>query len=352
MLALNGRKKGQGTMTNRNENPKVSVIIPTYNRATKVRDTIESVLAQTVTDLEVIVVDDGSSDGTGKVLEEAFGNRIRYYAQANQGASVARNRGIAEARGEWIAFLDSDDQWEKEKLEWQFKALEQFAPHCGGCYTDTRFFNHSEKRTMFEMAEKSYRHEGTFGVNTDVLRLLVRPGGAGMVVCLSSFLARADVARTTGGFDPKLLFSQDSEFLFRLAMATGFCYVNLPLVRFDRSPAELRHVGVSSDWNNLEFWLKDSQLRLEGLLRLSEGLPRRIRNVVRERLSDVYSGWTNWYLETGQYGKAREAVSRAVKLNPTFNIAMKWLLTWMNPSVARRAVRRHQERRKDSEAFV
>ena len=336
----------------RGRNPKVSVVIPTYNRADKVRPTIESVLGQTVTDLEVIVVDDGSSDGTGKILEETFGDRIRYYAQANQGASVARNKGVEKARGEWIAFLDSDDLWEREKLEWQFKALEQFAPHCCGCYTDVRFLNHPETRTMFQMAEESYRHEGMMGVNTEVLRLLVRPGGAGMVVCLSSFLVRADVARKTGGFDPKLLFSQDSEFLFRLALLTGFCYVNRPLVWFDRSPAELRHVGVSSDWNKFEFWLRDSQLRLEGLLGLSEGLPRKIRKVVRERLSSVHSGWANWYLEAEEYGKAREAVSKAAQLNLTFGIAVKWLLTWMSPRLAHRTVQHHQQRRKDSAPFV
>lgn len=290
-------------------NPKVSVVIPTYNRAAKVRNAIESVLAQTVSDREVIVVDDGSSDGTGRSLQEVFGDQIRYYAQANQGASVARNKGIAEARGQWIAFLDSDDVWEKDKLDWQFKALERFAPQCGGCYTDVRFINHPETRTMFQMAEESDQHEGMIGVNTDVLKLLVRPGGAGMVVCLSSFLARADVARATGGFDPKLLFSQDSEFLFRLALLTRFCYVNLPLVRFDRSPAELRHVGVSSDWNKLDFFLQDSQLRLEKLLHLTEGLPPKVRKVIREQLGSVHSGWTNWYLETGQHQKAREAVS-------------------------------------------
>jgi glycosyltransferase involved in cell wall biosynthesis len=332
-------------------NSKVSVIIPTYNRAAKVRSAIESVLAQTFSDLEVIVVDDGSSDGTGRILEEIFGDRIRYYPQANQGASVARNKGIAEARGDWIAFLDSDDQWEMDKLEWQFKALERFGPQCGGCYTDTRFLNHPERRTMFQLAEESYRHEGAMGVNTDVLKLLVRPGGAGMVICLSSFLARADVVRGTGGFDLKLLYSQDSEFMFRLAMLTGFCYVNRPLVWFDRSPAEIRHVGVSSNWNKLDFFLQDSQLRLEGLLRLSEGLPRKIRKVIRERLCLVHSGWANWYLETGQYGKAREAVSKAAQLDLTFNIAVKWLLTWMSPRLARRAVRHHQER-KDSSRIV
>src|ERR1039457_1783027 len=123
-------------------NPKVSVVIPTYNRAAQVRKGIESVLAQTVTDLEVIVVDDGSSDDTEKTLGQIFGDRIRYYAQRNQGASVARNKGIEEARGEWIAFLDSDDIWERGKLEWQFKALERFGPEGGGGYKDNRCFKH------------------------------------------------------------------------------------------------------------------------------------------------------------------------------------------------------------------
>jgi glycosyltransferase involved in cell wall biosynthesis len=329
-------------------NPKVSVVIPTYNRATKVPACIRSVLAQTFSDLEVIVVDDGSSDGTGRVLSDLFGDRIRYFSQVNQGASVARNRGVEEARGEWIAFLDSDDLWEKDKLEWQFKALEQFSPRCDACYTDVRFFNHSETQTMFQLAEGNYRHEGVMGVNGDVLRLLVRPGGAGMVVCLSSFLARTDAIRKTGGFDPKLLYSQDSELLFRLGMDVGFCYVNRPLVLFDRSPAELRHVGVSSEWNKLEFFLQDSQVRLEGLLRLTEGQPPAIRKLIRRQLGSVHSGWANCYLETGKYGKAREAVSMAAQLNPSFNLAMKWLLTWISPRLALRTLRRRRESQKDS----
>lgn len=188
------------------------------------------------------------------------------------------------------------------------------------------------------------------GAKPDVLERLVRPGGSGMVVCLSSLMARADWVRKTGGFDPELLYSQDSEFMFRLALFTGFCYVNLPLVRFDRSPAQIRHVGVQSEWNKVEFWLQDSQRRLEGLLRLSEGLPTKIRKVIRERLSNVHSGWTNWYLETGQYGKAREAVSRAAQLDLTFNLAAKWLLTWTSPQLALRTVRRRKESGKESVA--
>ena len=329
-------------------NPKVSVVIPTYNRADKVPLGIESVLAQTFTDLEVIVVDDGSADDTGKVLAETFGDRIRYYYQANQGASVARNKGIAEARGEWIAFLDSDDEWERDKLEWQFKALEGFGPQCAGCYTDVRLMNYPETRTFFQLAGQSYPHQGEMGVSTEALKLLVRPGGAGMVICLSSFIGRADVIRKSGGFDLKLPYSQDSEFLFRLATVTDFCYVNRPLVRFDRSPVESRHVGVSAVWTKGDFYLRDCQLRYERMMGLSEGLPPEIGRLVREQLGSVHNGWANWYLGNGQYGKARAAISRAVQMNPTLNIAVKWLLTWGCPPLARRAVRYRQERSPES----
>jgi glycosyltransferase involved in cell wall biosynthesis len=333
-------------------NPKVSVVIPTYDRAAKVQRAIESVLAQTLSDLEVIVVDDGSSDGTGQVLAEKFGDQIRYYAQSNQGVSVARNKGVEEARGDWIAFLDSDDLWEKDKLQSQLEALGRFTPRCGACYTDTQLFNYPETRTLFQLAETNYTHEGAIGVNNEVLRLLVRPGGAGMVVHLSSLLARAELIRSTGGFDPKLLYSQDSEFMFRLAMRTGFCFVNRPLVWFDRSPVETRHVGVSANWDKEEFFLKDSQLRLEGLLRLSEGLPGNVRKTIREQLRSVHSGWVNWYLETEQYAKAREAALRAAQTDLTFNVAVKWLLTWVSPRVALRTVRHYQEKMKSPSGIV
>jgi glycosyltransferase involved in cell wall biosynthesis len=327
-------------------NPKVSVVIPTYNRSDKVRKGVESVLAQSLKDLEVIVVDDGSSDNTEQALRQAFGNRIRYYFQPNQGASVARNKGIEEARGDWIAFLDSDDLWEREKIEWQFDALQQFGSLCGACYTDVRFFNHSETRTMFQLAQNSYHHENTMGVNTDVLRLLIKPGGAGMIVCLSSLLARRDVIQQAGGFNPDLLYSQDSEFMFRLAILTSFCYVNCPLVQFDRSPAEIRHVGVQSEWNKVEFWLRDSQLRLEGLLLLADGHPK-IRNLVRRQLGSIHSGWVNCYLENGQYAKARVAASKAAQMALTLNLAVKWMLTWISPQLALR-IARHREAERSS----
>lgn len=101
--------------------PLISVIIPTYNRAPYLRDALESIFRQTFKDHEIIVVDDGSTDDTKQVLAP-FMDRIRYLYQENRGEAAARNRGIGESRGEWIAFLDSDDMWEPHALETLLRA--------------------------------------------------------------------------------------------------------------------------------------------------------------------------------------------------------------------------------------
>src|ERR1017187_5289101 len=130
--------------------PFISVVIPTYNRCQMLMTAIESVLAQTYPAFEMVVVDDGSSDGTGEILQRFIDQRygrgmqtqpIRYFYQSNQGQSVARNKGVEEARGEWIAFLDSDGLWFSEKLEWQVRAVAQFKNDCGACLTDARLWN-------------------------------------------------------------------------------------------------------------------------------------------------------------------------------------------------------------------
>jgi len=324
-------------------NPKVSVVIPTYNRAEKVRKGVESVLAQSFADIEVIVVDDGSSDDTGRSLKNEFGDRIRYFFQANQGVSAARNKGIEEARGEWIAFLDSDDLWEKEKLEYQLNALEQLGSECCACYTDVVLMNHPETRTFFQMAGSGRRHEGAIGVNQDIMEVLVSPGGAGMLVCISSLVARADAVRRAGGFDPDLGFYADTEFMFRLALLAGFCYVNRTLVRFDRSPVETRHVGTSKDWDKLEFILKENRVRLEKFLRVSDRIPRKVQRLIHTTLGSVYSGLANCALETGDYKEARKATSNAARFDFTINIAAKWLLVRVSPGLALREARRRQQ---------
>src|SRR4051812_13046945 len=98
--------------------PTISVVIPCYNGALYLRETLESALAQNYAPLEILVVDDGSEDDSAAIAESC-GAPVRVIRQPNQGESVARNRGIDEARGDWVAFLDADDLWEPEKLERQ-----------------------------------------------------------------------------------------------------------------------------------------------------------------------------------------------------------------------------------------
>lgn len=101
---------------------KVSVIIPTHNRAERLEKAIQSVLAQTYSNVELIVIDDGSTDNTSEILEK-YDPQIKHYSILHSGVSAARNIGIKKASGEWLAFLDSDDYWLEEKLEKQLKFM-------------------------------------------------------------------------------------------------------------------------------------------------------------------------------------------------------------------------------------
>jgi glycosyltransferase involved in cell wall biosynthesis len=216
--------------------PFISIVIPTYNRAQQVKATLESVLAQTYPEFEAIVVDDGSTDGTGEALQQLIsqqggnGKQIRYFFQPNQGQSAARNKGIAEARGEWIAFLDSDDVWLPEKLEWQVRAIEQFRNDCGACFTDVRFVNHPGMDTTgFLGVGRCYEQD--IGIDADAVRNLAKSFSNYIV---STLLARADLVKQIAGFDPHIQFAEDQDYNFRLSLLTPFCYVNKPLVEIDR----------------------------------------------------------------------------------------------------------------------
>lgn len=135
----------------------VAVVIPCYNAGGFIGETIRSALEQTARPLEVIVVDDGSTDQSAAVAE-AFGPPVRVIRQANQGESVARNRGIDEARGEWVAFLDADDVWKPHKLERQLAAAEPdvIAVHTDLFYLGSRT---GELRIRERFGEDRYRIE-------------------------------------------------------------------------------------------------------------------------------------------------------------------------------------------------
>ena len=112
--------------------PKISVIIPAFNRAHCILNAVESALTQTLSPLEVLVIDDGSVDGTSELFENTS-SMVRYLTKVNGGVSSARNYGLKHAKGDWIAFLDSDDVWLPEKLTLQWKAME--ALNSSACFT-------------------------------------------------------------------------------------------------------------------------------------------------------------------------------------------------------------------------
>jgi glycosyltransferase involved in cell wall biosynthesis len=319
----------------------ISVVVPTYNRSRIVLAGIESVLAQTHPAFEIIVVDDGSSDGTREMLQRfidqrsGYGNaapQIRYFYQSNQGQSAARNKGIAEARGEWIAFMDSDDPWHPEKLELQARAITQFKNECGACFTDATLINNLTLNTT-ALQTTNERFEQPFGILSDPALRLTKTFGTCWV---QTFVIRTDLIRQIGGFDRDLHFAEDQDFLFRLALGTKFCYVNKPLVSIDRTDVHSDPNVAPRPWDKLEVRLQGAQYMNEKWLKLDAALPSNVRKSSRRRLRAIHSAWANLFLEKEEYGKACRAISMALAYGITPVLIAKWMLVWVTPKVARR----------------
>jgi glycosyltransferase involved in cell wall biosynthesis len=332
--------------------PTISVVIPVYNRFELLKYAVESVLAQTLTVSEVILVDDGSIDDTSELLPRyiasnpTWRNRVVYVHQENQGPNVARNRGISEAKGEWLAFNDNDDLWLPQKLEWQFRALDQFKDQCGACISDAWFMNNPfMKMTLFQLAGKE--HSQAVGVIEDPLSYMLETSSIVGVhpVWLQNLVTRTDLARKVGGFDPQLRFGDDDDFAFRLGCETKFCYVNMPMVMIDRTPPAERHLGANERWDDDDFRLQMAQKRFEKRLLLKHDYSTEVRNSIRGQLAAIHSGWANWFLEKREYGKARHAITEAARIHLTPNIAIKWALTRSIPGLARRMALAREERR-------
>ena len=185
--------------------PAVSVVIPTYHHAHTVLDTLESVFAQTLANYEVIVVNDGSPDETAQLLEPLVrSGKIRIFEQRNKGQAAARNRGLAEAHGEFVAFLDDDDLWPKDKLQWQCDYLSKNADVIligGSCNLLHPDGTHGENVVL---------HEGNITVES-ISRgsPFFSPGQT---------LIRRDVLTDVGGFDTAFWGADDMDLWFRLAL--------------------------------------------------------------------------------------------------------------------------------------
>lgn len=201
---------------------KVSVIIPTYNRAGVVPEAVRSALAQEGVEVEVLVIDDGSSDATEAALAPWM-DRIRYIRKENGGVSSARNRGIREATGDWIAFLDSDDRWQPGKLRRQLDcAAKTGAKVCFCCSTDES----GDPLDDIQAMNPNLAPGSTARHPAADCRLFMHPRHP----FLQSMLVDRSALLATGGFDGTLRVAEDTRLIYQLTLAHGHAVVNEPLV--------------------------------------------------------------------------------------------------------------------------
>mgnify|MGYP001054533606 CR=1 FL=1 len=201
----------------------VSVIVPTFNRAALCARAVRSALAQTWRPIEIIVVDDGSSDDTAAMLREAFGNAIVVIQQANQGVSAARNTGIDAAHGEFVAFLDSDDEWLPEKIARQVEWLRS-RPDFGMVLCDLVYVTVDGCELGRTERRRQLPRDGLI-----VDDVLLHPA-----LVPSTVLLRREILERCGSFDTSLPTAEDLDFHLRTALCTPIGLIEEPLVRFAR----------------------------------------------------------------------------------------------------------------------
>jgi glycosyltransferase involved in cell wall biosynthesis len=204
----------------------VSVVIPTYNRASQILGAVRSVMDQTRPPFEIIVIDDGSTDNTEEALAPVR-DRIRYFKTTNGGVSAARNRGILEARGEWIAFLDSDDTWESTKLARQWEAVSKAGSKVCFCASVDEQGNRLDDIQLMDPS-----------LNQGEERFYP-PGDCRFFMhsrhpFLQSMLVEKRALTVSGNFDESLKVAEDTKLLYSLILAFGYSVVNESLVHICR----------------------------------------------------------------------------------------------------------------------
>lgn len=205
----------------------VSVVIPAYNAEATIARAIDSALGQTVAVNEIIVVDDGSRDGTGAIVQH-YGPPVRYFRQENAGASAAKNRALAEAKGEWIAFLDADDEWLPDKMAAQLATLKA-RPHLVWCFCRPRL--EPPGHDPDGLPRRSILH--TLRKRGDLPSFLLA-AATGLAIQTSGMVIRRDVLIEVGGFDETLPRGGDMDIWLRIGL-------HYPAVGYDPRPRHIYH---------------------------------------------------------------------------------------------------------------
>jgi glycosyltransferase involved in cell wall biosynthesis len=313
--------------------PRVSVVIPTYNRAHTVGDAVASVLAQRFEGLEVIVVDDGSTDGTRERLAEVRDGRLRYVMGRHAGVAAARNLGVKHARGELIAFLDSDDLWRPDKLASEVAFLERH-PEADAVFTDLEKLDGGRSYPSFMretavFAEHLRRrgHPESLLLSTREMRLILLEE---VPVKPSALTVRRRAFEQAGAFDETWSSSEDWEFLLRFARAHRLGYIDRPLAVLRVGADSLHRVDQARGERAMIRRLLRERATLRGdaeaLAAVRRGLVSRVKHF----------GWH--YVDSGRRGAAAVVFLRGfmATLEPgLLGRAGAALLPWAMPTEPR-----------------
>lgn len=216
---------------------KVSVIIPTYNRAKVLKRALESVLEQSYRDLEVIIVDDGSTDNTAELISSIQDDRIRYYyTQINSGAAAARNYGLQKAEGEYIAFQDSDDIWYRDKLQKQMSVMTSAGEAVGAVYHKIMYDLGNDQCAVLPNEEISVSRK-----SGDIYAQMLYDN---LIPC-PSILMKRECVEQIGMFDSAMKALEDYDFALKLARNYRIGFIDEILLE-----AALSTDGVSQNVSN------------------------------------------------------------------------------------------------------
>ena len=283
--------------------PMVSVVIPAYNSERYVADAVKSVLAQSYPPAEVIVVDDGSTDGTARVVQ-AFGNSVRYLHQTNRGEPAARNLGLRNSQSEYVAFLDADDLWRSDKLKLQ---MEYFAahPNCAVVYSDMSTF---DDRGVVDPSVK-VRFNITFPSGKIFVPLFRETlFGSGSVIF------RKNCVDQVGYFDEQFLIGCDYEMWLRMSRHFEFGVVDEPLLMYrQHSQMSTRGLGRAL-WNGVPW---EVAALTKTLRSYPEAVQELGRSTVNRRIAKVYADLAHTQFQLQEYKDARQLFDGALRYRRT-----------------------------------
>lgn len=285
-----------------NKFPLVSVIIPTYNSAKYIEEALRSVFNQTFQDFEIIVIDDGSTDNTGKILEK-YNQIIRYICQANGGPSSARNTGIRQAKGKFIAFLDADDLWLPTKLEKQIA-----------------LFNCNSNLGMVTTGACSFDDKGVFGYSTNKRATLMNGNIARNIFLHSNIgtptvLVKKEVFDKIGLFEENIRQGEDDNMWIRIA-------ANYDVELIDEALIQVRNHPTRMTFNRAEL-VANVQASIELLkTKYGEKVKNSIESAIPIKIAFLQFAIGYGLYESGNYRDARRAFAKG---------SSSWIWYWKNP---------------------